>query len=179
MYPIERNIQRNIQKKNIKKDCRCSITPCICSVELIIHTTWSTFNHSHQITTDTRLPLHETLRSILNIIWCTNRAECVETCGTDALCCVVHNSAACVVGSVTAVSLAWICSNKNVLIWRVQVLTMRIVYRKQRKWTQPTRRSCRLRCRSRRYRRHWGKSKNAFFKLTYIYRVSFSSDLRE
>lgn len=111
----------------VKTDRKFSLIPCVSLSELRIHTTWSTFSHSHQITTDTRLPLHETLGSILYIIWCTNRADCIGTCGTDALCCVVHNSAACVVGGVTAVGLAWIFTNKSVLIFRQKDFKMEIV----------------------------------------------------
>ena len=63
----------------------------------------------------------------MNIIRSTNRVKRVLTSWADALCCVVHNSAACVVGGVTAVGLAWIFTNKSVLIFRQKDFKMEIV----------------------------------------------------
>ena len=76
------------------------------------HTTWSVLCKCHHITTLTRLSFHEAFRTVLNIIWCTHRAESIRTAGADALSRVVHIFTTDLVRRLTANSRAWICFEK-------------------------------------------------------------------
>lgn len=76
------------------------------------HTTWSVLCKCHHITTLTRLSFHEAFRTVLNIIWCTHRAESIRTAGADALSRVVHIFTTDLVRRLTANSRAWICLEK-------------------------------------------------------------------
>ena len=76
------------------------------------HTTWSVLCKCHLITTLTRLSFHEAIRTVLNVIWCTHRAESIRTAGADALSRVVHIFTTDVVRRLTANSRAWICLEK-------------------------------------------------------------------
>ena len=85
-------------------DCPCRGS-CYISIPL---TARSTLSNSHQVSSYARLSFHQALRAVLDVIWCTNRAYCVRTVGTDALRCIVYNPTAKTVWSRTIDGLAWI-----------------------------------------------------------------------